>query len=883
MEVYDADDAEAMARAASALRAGELVILPTETVYGLAACAEPRALARLRDAKGQRAQKPFARLVPDLARVAAAGARLPASARRLAERFWPGPLTLVLDVGRETVGFRVPGHPFARRLVAALDIPVVATSANRSGQPPPASFGAARDAVGPYAALGVDGGPCPLGVPSTVVRVAADGEAKILREGFLDRESIARVSQRLVVFVCTGNTCRSPMAAALFEAALARRLGVDPRAAGWSVASAGVAAARGAPAAANAVAVLRDRGLDIRQHRSRPLDEELVARAWRVIGLTPGHRQSIQEAWPEHAEKVLLLDPRGVPDPIGGDLATYRACAEHIERRLEHLLDTDLAVTSASTELRARFPTPADIPPHAEPDPDVDGARYLIGGRVLRWEGPCDPVHGVVCERGPGDELSRRVLGRIARLSGAVALEALDAAVAAWDLGRGPWPRAAVAERIAAVRSFAEAIRPERERVAKLLMWEVGKPYRSALAEFDRTIDYIDRTLEALDALDRRSSRVHTEGGVLAQVRRAPLGVTLCMGPFNYPLNETFTTLIPALCMGNTAVVKLPKLGRLCNLPLLEHLAACFPPGVVNVISGDGAELIGPIMSSGKVDVLAFIGSSTVAAIVEKQHPAPYRLTTVLGMDAKNPAVILPDADLELAVAQCVQGALSFNGQRCTALKTLYAHEDIADEFAARVSEAVESLPCGMPWEDEVVITPLPEDGKPERLTALLEDAVARGARVLNPRGGRTAGTLFFPAVLYPVAPDAELATVEQFGPLVPIVPFRDVAEVQSAIAESPYGQQVSLFGSDPAVLGGLIDALANQVCRINLNRYCSRGPDVFPFTGRKNSAEGTLSIEDALRTFSIESMVAASDPSGRPLVEEILAGGHSAFLHRRE
>ena len=108
------------------------------------------------------------------------------------------------------------------------------------------------------------------------------------------------------------------------------------------------------------------------------------------------------------------------------------------------------------------------------------------------------------------------------------------------------------------------------------------------------------------------------------------------------------------------------------------------------------------------------------------------------------------------------------------------------------------------------------------------------------------------------------------------------VLTTQAYVAESDFGQQVSLFGTDPKTLGPAIDALANQVCRINLNRYCQRGPDVLPFTGRKNSAEGTLSIADALKTFSIESLVAAGDPSGRQLLEGLAASDASAFLRQQ-
>jgi len=352
------------------------------------------------------------------------------------------------------------------------------------------------------------------------------------------------------------------------------------------------------------------------------------------------------------------------------------------------------------------------------------------------------------------------------------------------------------------------------------------------------------------------------------------------MGPFNYPLNETYATLIPALIMGNPVIFKPPKYGVLLHAPLLDAFAGCFPPGVVNTVSGDGPTVVGPLMKSGKVDVLAFIGSAKVASILKHQHPRPNRLRCILGLEAKNPAIILPDADLPLAVEEVRLGALSYNGQRCTAVKVVFVHASVADGFTELLAESVGKLPVGMPWEDGVAITPLPEEGKPGWLRELAGEAQAGGARIANRGGGHIDGTLFHPAVLYPAKLGMKVCQVEQFGPLVPVIPFDDETEVIDWVSSSPYGQQAAVFGKDPDRLSRIIDRLANQVCRINLNSQCQRGPDVFPFTGRKDSAEGTLSVSDALRVFSIRSLVAAkaTDPN-KKIVSRIIGGRHSKFL----
>ena len=132
--------------------------------------------------------------------------------------------------------------------------------------------------------------------------------------------------------------------------------------------------------------------------------------------------------------------------------------------------------------------------------------------------------------------------------------------------------------------------------------------------------------------LDHVSSRFIFEQGIFAQIRRAPLGVVLCMGPFNYPLNETFTTMIPALIMGNTVILKPAKHGILLLRPLLDAFKKCFPKGVVNTIYGDGKVIITPLMKSGLIDVFAFIGSAKVANIISVQHPKLNRLKTVYGL-----------------------------------------------------------------------------------------------------------------------------------------------------------------------------------------------------------------------------------------------------------
>ena len=530
-------------------------------------------------------------------------------------------------------------------------------------------------------------------------------------------------------------------------------------------------------------------------------------------------------------------------------------------------------------QIGAIFPDEASIPPNARLDGPIEQTEYLVGGEIRHWQGPVQPVRSPVCVRSNG-HLTQKVIGSYPLMGEHEALEALDAAARAYDHGRGEWPTLPVDGRIRHVEQFVYRMLEQREAVIKLLMWEIGKSRQDSEKEFDRTVEYIRDTIQALKELDRGSSRFVLEQGIIGQIRRAPLGVVLCMGPYNYPLNETFTTLIPALIMGNTVIFKPPRFGVLLHRPLLQAFRDAFPPGVVNTVYGEGRVVTGPLMASGQIDVLAFIGSSGVADVLKKQHPRPHRLRSVLGLEAKNPAIVLPDADLDLAVRECVLGALSYNGQRCTALKILFVHRALVDDFLARLSDAIGRLAIGMPWEQGVQITPLPEAGKTDYLAGLVQDAVQHGAQVINPGGGTVCGTFFYPALLYPVNAEMKVYREEQFGPVVPVVAFDDIETPIRYIVESNYGQQASIFGSDPDVIARLIDPLVNQVCRLNINSQCQRGPDTFPFTGRKDSAEGTLSVSDALRVFTIRTLVAAKEQDlNKVLITDIVREHKSNFL----
>lgn len=486
--------------------------------------------------------------------------------------------------------------------------------------------------------------------------------------------------------------------------------------------------------------------------------------------------------------------------------------------------------------------------------------NFLIDGELVTWNGTMQNVISSVFMQDASGNIKTSILGQIPDVDTEFALKALTSAEKAYDNGKGTWPTATIEARILCVEQFMVDFVSLKSKIVNLLMWEIGKPLVEAQDEFERTILYVNNTLDYLKIELQNKSKLQYYDGVFAKVKRAPLGIVFCLGPYNYPLNEAFCLLIPALIMGNTCIYKPASHGVLSIAVLLNAFKNAFPKGVVNIIFGRGQNIATPLMKSGKIDALALIGNSKAANALLGLHPKPNRLKLILGLEAKNAAVVFADADIDLAVNECVLGSVAFNGQRCTALKIIYVHQLVSAEFNKKFCAKIEDLKYGQPWEEGVRLTALPEPDKPKYIQNLIADALSKGAKILNKKGGLQIQNFIFPAVLFPVNKTMRVFNEEQFGPVVPIVEFTDIGDVISDIEASNYGQQVSLFTVNLEILNKLIRIFSNQVSRVNINSKCQRGPDIYPFVGRKDSAVSTLGISDALTTFSIKSMVSLKE-----------------------
>ncbi|MFW9946600.1 MAG: NADP-dependent glyceraldehyde-3-phosphate dehydrogenase [Candidatus Odinarchaeota archaeon] len=428
------------------------------------------------------------------------------------------------------------------------------------------------------------------------------------------------------------------------------------------------------------------------------------------------------------------------------------------------------------------------------------------------------------------------------------------------------WEEIPINKRAEILNKSAELMINWSEELGYLLMREIGKPLNSAISEIARTAEIFKATAESSlqfsgetilgDAFEGYSKEK------LSITYRVPLGVVLCIGPFNYPFNLTGSKIAPALMAGNSVVMKPPSQGPLTALHfgiILEK--AGVPPGVFNIITGRGSEIGDFLVSHSLVNMINFTGSSETGKNLAKVAGMKPLLLELGGKDA---AIVLDDADLEVTVKAIVSGAFSFSGQRCTAVKRVLPMPGIADELIEKVMNETLKLTIGDP-EKNKIIGPLISSKQCDYVQGLIDDALEKGA--ILKCGNKREGNIIWPTILDNVNVDMRIAWEEPFGPVLPFIRINSAEQAIEISNKSEYGLQGMIFTENVDLAFNIAQEL--EVGTVQINGKSSRGPDHFPFLGTKSSGLGTQGIKYSIEAMSRPKVVVLNLSERGKLVRE--------------
>ncbi|MGT2832792.1 NADP-dependent glyceraldehyde-3-phosphate dehydrogenase [Streptococcus halotolerans] len=409
------------------------------------------------------------------------------------------------------------------------------------------------------------------------------------------------------------------------------------------------------------------------------------------------------------------------------------------------------------------------------------------------------------------------------------------------------WRALSYVERAAYLHKVADILERDAEKIGEVLSKEIAKGYKAAVSEVTRTADIVRYAAEE----GVRMQGEVLEGGSfdaaskkkIAMVRREPLGLVLAISPFNYPINLAGSKIAPALISGNVVALKPPTQGSISGLVLAEVFAeAGIPAGVFSTITGRGSVIGDYIVEHEAVNFINFTGSTAVGERIGKM--AGMR-PIMLELGGKDSAIVLEDADLEIAAKNIVDGAFGYSGQRCTAVKRVLVMDSVADQLVDIIREKVLKLTVGSP-EENADITSLIDTAAADFVEGLVNDAVEKGADAKTDIIRE--GNLICPILFDKVTTDMKLAWEEPFGPVLPVIRVSSVEEAIDISNKSEYGLQASVFTNDFPLAFSIAEQL--EVGTVHINNKTQRGTDNFPFLGAKKSGAGTQGVK-----YSIEAM----------------------------
>ena len=460
----------------------------------------------------------------------------------------------------------------------------------------------------------------------------------------------------------------------------------------------------------------------------------------------------------------------------------------------------------------------------------------LINNRLIEGTGPEVPVI---------DPATEDVIARIRGASPEQVNDAVAAAKAAFPA----WSSLDPAQRRSALARVAEITKAHHAELAALLLSEQGKPTADAMFEVGATAGFFEYHAHVPNDTLLPSAVPGSE----ATLHRVPLGVVAAIVPWNYPLALMAFKLPGALLAGNTVVLKPAPTTPLTTLRWAALVAEALPPGVLNVLVDAGD--VGPLLTTHPdVRKISFTGSTATGRQVLRSSAADLKRVT-LELGGNDPAVILPDADLDAVAGPLFDAAFMNNGQTCSAVKRVYVHESQHDALVRKLAALADAAVVGRGDQDGVRFGPVQNLRQYETVKALLSDAVEQGA-VVEAGGSAPQGKGFFlrPTILSGVTDGQRIVDEEQFGPVLPVVRYSQLDEVLARINASPYGLGASVWGRDEAALQSTVQRI--DAGSVWINKHFPVSPDV-PFGGARQSGIGAELGSQGLLEFTQLKVVA--------------------------
>ncbi len=427
-------------------------------------------------------------------------------------------------------------------------------------------------------------------------------------------------------------------------------------------------------------------------------------------------------------------------------------------------------------------------------------------------------------------------------------LEEVRSAVDAAESVQPGWARVSPRDRGHVLGSAARLVRERVPELARVLTLEQGKPLREAIDEVRGAANVLDYYAGLGSAFRDEFHRLSP--GLDAQVLHEPIGVCAAVIPWNMPALLFAWKAAPALLCGNSIVVKPASTAPLTPLALAEILhEAGLPRGLLNIVTGSGETVGEALVSEPRVRKVSFTGSTPTGRRVMALAAAHIKRVT-LELGGSDPMIVCEDADLERAVAGAVAGRYYNSGQVCTAVKRLFVHEAVADEFTRRLVAAVKGLTLGNGLDPKTRMGPLNSATGLEKIAALVHETreTDTGTVIAGGNGPTRTGNFYEPTVVANVAEDSRLLTEEVFGPVLPLVRFHDLDEAIVRANRSPYGLGASVWTRSPSYMREASRRLEAGIIWVNLHL---KVPPEVPFGGRKQSGIGRENGVQALEAWS--------------------------------